>query len=71
MPADKCMYSTKLFAEKVMPKLRGIFPEWADDDRFWAHPIAKRVTPGSLPAAPTTAPQDVSGAAPRQPVPAE
>jgi hypothetical protein len=67
MPADKCMYSTKLFAEKVMPKLRNIFPEFADDDRFWAHPIAKRVTPGSLPAAPTTAP----GAAPRQPVPAE
>jgi alkanesulfonate monooxygenase SsuD/methylene tetrahydromethanopterin reductase-like flavin-dependent oxidoreductase (luciferase family) len=67
MPADKCMYSTKLFAEKVMPKLRNIFPDYADDDRFWCHPLAKRVTSGSLPAAPTTAP----GAAPRQPVPAE
>ncbi len=43
MPADKCMYSTKLFAEKVMPKLRGIFPECDDDDRFWCHPLANRV----------------------------
>jgi alkanesulfonate monooxygenase SsuD/methylene tetrahydromethanopterin reductase-like flavin-dependent oxidoreductase (luciferase family) len=67
MPTEKCMYSTKLFAEKVMPKLRGMFPEWADDDRFWCHPLEKRVTAGSLPAAPTSAP----GAAPRQPVPAE
>ncbi len=49
MPNDKCMYSTKLFAEKVMPKLRNMFPEYADDDRFWCQPIAKRVTPGSLP----------------------
>jgi hypothetical protein len=32
MPADKCMYSTKLFAEKVMPKLRNMFPEWAGDE---------------------------------------
>ena len=28
MPKDKCMYSTRLFAEKVMPKLRNMFPEW-------------------------------------------
>ena len=26
MPKDKCMHSTRLFAEKVMPKLRNIFP---------------------------------------------
>ncbi len=32
------MYSTKLFAEKVMPKLRSLFPEYADDDRFWCQP---------------------------------
>jgi alkanesulfonate monooxygenase SsuD/methylene tetrahydromethanopterin reductase-like flavin-dependent oxidoreductase (luciferase family) len=67
MPTEKCMYSTKLFAEKVMPKLRGLFPEYADDERFWCHPIAKRVTPGSLPAVPTSAPAGAS----RQPVPAE
>ena len=43
MPADKCMYSTKLFAEKVMPKLRNMFPDWADDNRFWITPLDKRV----------------------------
>ena len=67
MPAEKCMYSTKLFADKVMPQLRNIFPEWADDDRFWCHPIEHRAVAGSLPPAPTSAP----GLAPRQPVPAE
>ena len=56
MPADKCMYSTKLFAEKVMPHLRNMFPEHADDTRFWCKPLEKRVTAGSLPAAPTKAP---------------
>ncbi|MBV9418794.1 MAG: LLM class flavin-dependent oxidoreductase, partial [Alphaproteobacteria bacterium] len=48
MPKEKCMYSTKLFAEKVMPKLRNLFPEYESDERFWCHPI-KQVTPGSLP----------------------
>ena len=56
MPADKCMYSTKLFAEKVMPKLRNMFPDFADDNRFWTAPLDQRVTPGSLPReAPTSA----------------
>jgi alkanesulfonate monooxygenase SsuD/methylene tetrahydromethanopterin reductase-like flavin-dependent oxidoreductase (luciferase family) len=53
MPADKCMYSTKLFAEKVMPKLKAMFPDWApewkDDNRFWTTPLDKRVTSGRLP----------------------
>lgn len=56
MPADKCMYSTKLFAEKVMPKLRNMFPDWDDDNRFWTQPLDKRVTAGRLPKdAPTSA----------------
>lgn len=50
MPKDKCMYSTKLFAEKVMPKLRNMFPDYADDNRFWCKPLASQVTPGDLPA---------------------
>ncbi|HKV05357.1 MAG TPA: LLM class flavin-dependent oxidoreductase [Candidatus Acidoferrales bacterium] len=50
MPKEKSMYSTLLFAEKVMPKLRNIFPEYADDNRFWCKPLAKRATPGNLPA---------------------
>ena len=52
MPKEKCMYSTALFADKVMPKLRNIFPEHAHDDRFWCKPLKKRVRPGSLPAQP-------------------
>jgi alkanesulfonate monooxygenase SsuD/methylene tetrahydromethanopterin reductase-like flavin-dependent oxidoreductase (luciferase family) len=56
MPAEKCMYSTRLFAEKVLPKLRNVFPDYADDTRFWCHPIESRVIPGSLPAAPARAP---------------
>jgi alkanesulfonate monooxygenase SsuD/methylene tetrahydromethanopterin reductase-like flavin-dependent oxidoreductase (luciferase family) len=50
MPADKCMYSTRLFAEKVMPHLRNIFPDFADDDRFWCKPLDKRVKAGALPS---------------------
>ncbi|MBS0361373.1 MAG: LLM class flavin-dependent oxidoreductase [Proteobacteria bacterium] len=60
MPADKCMYSTKLFAEKVMPKLKAMFPSWApdyvDDNRFWTSPLKDQVTAGRLPKeAPTAA----------------
>jgi alkanesulfonate monooxygenase SsuD/methylene tetrahydromethanopterin reductase-like flavin-dependent oxidoreductase (luciferase family) len=39
MPQEKCMRSTTLFAEEVMPKLRNMWPDYADDDRFWIHPI--------------------------------
>jgi alkanesulfonate monooxygenase SsuD/methylene tetrahydromethanopterin reductase-like flavin-dependent oxidoreductase (luciferase family) len=50
MPADKCMYSTRLFAEKVMPKLRARFENFGEDGRFWCKPLEKRVRAGSLPA---------------------
>jgi alkanesulfonate monooxygenase SsuD/methylene tetrahydromethanopterin reductase-like flavin-dependent oxidoreductase (luciferase family) len=50
MPAEKCMYSTKLFAEKVMPHLRNMFPEYADDTRFWCKPLSKLAKAGSLPS---------------------
>lgn len=49
MTREKCMYSTKLFAEKVMPQLRSIFKEYDDDDRFWCKPIASRASAGQLP----------------------
>ncbi len=52
MTKEKCMYSTKLFAEKVIPKLRNVFPEYADDTRFWCKPLGKRARPGSLPTSP-------------------
>ncbi len=40
MPKDKCMRSTKLFAEEVMPRLRDEWPDHKRDDRFWIHPLA-------------------------------
>ena len=44
MNKDLTRYNTRLFAEKVMPKLRNLWPEWNNhDDRFWAHPMQKRV----------------------------
>ena len=51
MPADKVRHSSRLFAEKVMPHLKGIWGENAHDDRFWIHPLEKRATPAPLPAA--------------------
>lgn len=48
MPMDKTMHSTKLFAEKVMPKLRDMWPDYADDTRFWPSPLTKRATPGPI-----------------------
>jgi alkanesulfonate monooxygenase SsuD/methylene tetrahydromethanopterin reductase-like flavin-dependent oxidoreductase (luciferase family) len=43
MPDDKTRHSTKLFAEKVLPRLRDVWPEWRDDTRWWMHPMEDRV----------------------------
>ena len=43
MPDWKVRYSTQLFAEKVMPRLRNMWPEWDHDDRWWCKPLAERV----------------------------
>ena len=51
MPKDKCMHTTRLFAEKVMPQLRNIWPDYADDNRFWCSPLDKRATPAPVDAA--------------------
>jgi alkanesulfonate monooxygenase SsuD/methylene tetrahydromethanopterin reductase-like flavin-dependent oxidoreductase (luciferase family) len=40
MPQDKCMRSSRLFAEEVMPRLQNMWPDHKTDDRFWIHPIA-------------------------------
>ncbi|MFM7119161.1 MAG: flavin-dependent oxidoreductase, partial [Gammaproteobacteria bacterium] len=39
MPQDKCNRSSELFAREVMPRLRNVWPDHAQDDRFWIHPI--------------------------------
>jgi alkanesulfonate monooxygenase SsuD/methylene tetrahydromethanopterin reductase-like flavin-dependent oxidoreductase (luciferase family) len=45
MPDWKTRYSTQLFAEKVMPQLRNIWPEYEHDTRWWVHPLEDRVQP--------------------------
>ena len=38
MPDWKTRRSSQLFAEKVMPQLRDLWPEYKDDKRFWVQP---------------------------------
>lgn len=45
MPDEKTRYSTQLFAEKVMPQLRDMWPEWKHDSRWWISPMEDRVRP--------------------------
>jgi alkanesulfonate monooxygenase SsuD/methylene tetrahydromethanopterin reductase-like flavin-dependent oxidoreductase (luciferase family) len=49
MPKEKCMRSSKLFAEEVMPNLKDVWPDHADDDRFWIHPIDQAARSGVAP----------------------
>jgi len=37
MKKDLVKYNTRLFAEKVMPQLRDLFPEW--EDLWWPQPM--------------------------------
>ena len=50
MTNEKTRLSSRLFAEEVMPKLQNMWPEWADDERFWIHPLEDRIKP-SVPIA--------------------
>ena len=45
MPDWKTRYSSKLFAEQVMPQLRDMWPEWKDDNRWWCKPMEERLQP--------------------------
>jgi alkanesulfonate monooxygenase SsuD/methylene tetrahydromethanopterin reductase-like flavin-dependent oxidoreductase (luciferase family) len=48
MPKEKCMYSTKLFADKVLPHLRNMWPEHDGDDRFWCRPLPRLAQPAPI-----------------------
>jgi hypothetical protein len=41
MSKDLVKYNTQLFAEKVMPQLQDVFPEW--EDRWWPKPMDRSV----------------------------
>ncbi len=45
MPDEKVRYSSRLFAEKVMPQLQNMWPDWATDNRWWISPLENRVRP--------------------------
>jgi alkanesulfonate monooxygenase SsuD/methylene tetrahydromethanopterin reductase-like flavin-dependent oxidoreductase (luciferase family) len=55
MPDEKTRHSSRLFAERVLPALRDLWPEWKDDDRWWCRPWQGRAAPAPL----------ANGAAPR------
>jgi len=40
MNKDLAKYNTKLFAERVLPRLRQIHSEW--EDHWWPQPMAER-----------------------------
>jgi hypothetical protein len=39
MGKDLAAHNTKLFADRVLPELRGLFGEW--EDRWWPQPMAR------------------------------
>ena len=49
MPDWKSRHSTQLFAEKVMPHLRDVWPDHAGDDRWWIKPYEGRERPAGAP----------------------
>ena len=46
MPREKCEQSTKMFAEKVMPNLKGIWSEY--EDHWSPKPLANTATPRAI-----------------------
>jgi hypothetical protein len=40
LSTDTAKYNTRLFAEKVMPKLRPLFADW--QNRWWPQPMERR-----------------------------
>ena len=45
MPDWLTRYNTQMFAEKVMPQLRNMWPEYEGDNRWWIKPLEGRVEP--------------------------
>jgi alkanesulfonate monooxygenase SsuD/methylene tetrahydromethanopterin reductase-like flavin-dependent oxidoreductase (luciferase family) len=47
MKKEAAMYNTKMFAEKVMPNIRGIWGDW--EDKWWIKPMQNRQVPKPMP----------------------
>jgi hypothetical protein len=39
MGKELAVYNTKLFADRVLPRLKGLFTEW--EDRWWPQPMPR------------------------------
>ncbi len=50
MGKDLAGYNTRLFAEKVMPQLTGLFSEW--EDRWWPQPMSRELRAAPAPYQP-------------------
>ncbi len=46
MNKETTMYNTKMFAERVLPNLQGLWGEW--EDKWWIKPMENRQTPRPL-----------------------
>ena len=53
MGKELAKYNTKLFAEKVLPKLQPLFSEW--EDKWWPQPIDNNLRADVAPFAPNLA----------------
>jgi len=53
MGKDLAAYNTKLFADRVLPELRGLFSEW--EDKWWPQPMARAERAAPAPFAATMA----------------
>jgi hypothetical protein len=53
MGKELAKYNTKLFAEKVLPKLQPLFSEW--EDKWWPQPIDNTLRADVAPFAPNLA----------------
>ena len=62
MPDWKTRHSSKPFAEKVMPRLRDLWPEWQHDNRWWITPMEDRLRPDPLPGVAAGADEPRAGA---------
>ena len=49
MPDEKVRHSSKLFADRVLPHLRDLWPDWKDDQRWWCKPMEERRRPEDEP----------------------
>ena len=47
MSKDLTRYNTQMFAERVMPQLTDLFPNW--EDRWWPQPMVREARAQPLP----------------------